>query len=202
MRETKKVGYRALKEGQEIKGFELGGTQAGFTAFVKSASISGVVVNKWKSNGVEETIDSSAMFLVEMTDDELLRKYESEIKEILTSIQNRLTKDQLGYKEQWNSWLYGDPAEMAAYTVKDKFKIVGYSEEITPKHSMFTGDIMEIGICGEYQDSHNRFWCHYSYKNLAILLKRHCSKYNVEITDELKNKFKSLGYDDIKRIRS
>lgn len=199
MSETKEVGYQALKEGQEIKGYIKDGTHCSFRAYVKSANIAGVVVNKWKPNGYEETIDSSARFLIEMTDDELLRKYESDIKELLVGIQNRLTRDQLGYKEQWNSWLYGDPVEMAAHTVKNNFKIVGYSEDVESKHSMFTDDIMDIAVCGEYQDTQDRFWCHYSYKNLKYLLEDHCSKYNVEITEELKKKFESV--EDNRRRR-
>lgn len=182
MREKKKVTYKQLKIGQEIKGTVSGYCSSSFSAIVKDINPAFVTVLVWGTR--KEKISSEAMFEVEMTDDEIAEKYREQAKEVLKGIQNTLHKDQIGYHEMWNSWLYaGTVYEIASYCVKDKMKIVGHCTEIHPKTAMFSGDILDIGVCAEYEYG-ERFWCHYRSSDLARLLKR-----NKELLGSIPNEF-------------
>lgn len=170
--EEKLVTYKNLKIGQEIKGTENGGAFRMFSAYVKAINPAYVTVEIWGKGGEEEKIDASFMFRVEMTEEEFQRKYRSGAREVLLGIQNKLNRDELGYHEMWNAWLYGSPYEIASYCAKNKMKVVGYSSDITPKHSMFSGDILDVGVCAEYEDG-ERFWCHYRSEDIKKMVERH-----------------------------
>ncbi len=170
MSENKKVTYKHLKVGQEIKGTELGNCSSGFSAIVKDINPAFVTVLMWGKD--EKKISSEAMFNVEMTDSEIEEKYWNQAKEVLKSIQNKLGHDEIGYHEMWNSWLYaGTIFEVAGYCQKEKIKIRGHCTDIIPKTAMFSGEVLDIGVCAEYEDG-ERFWCHYRSSDLARLLKR------------------------------
>lgn len=167
--ENKSVTYRNLKVGQEIRGTKGGRGTRLFTAYVKSITPAYVTVEMWRRGGSEEKIDASLMFSVEMTEEEFRKKYHDAAKEVMSGIQNKLHGDELGYHEMWNSWLYGTPYEMASYCIKHKMKVVGHSEDITPKHAMFSGDVLDVGVCAEYEDG-ERFWCHYRSEDIKKML--------------------------------
>lgn len=168
MREYKNVTFRQLKVGQEIKGTKLRNCSSGFSAIVKDVNSAFVTVLMWGEN--EKKINSEAVFQVEMTDFEIKEKYRESAKAVLRGIQNTLHKDQIGYHEMWNSWLYaGTIFEVASHCVKEKIQIVGHCKEIYPKTAMFSGDVLDIGVCAEYEDG-ERFWCHYRSSDLTELL--------------------------------
>ncbi|GEM_PF-3179879 len=181
MIEKKKVTYKQLKIGQEIKGTKIGNCSSGFSAIVKEINPAFVTVLMWGET--EKKINSEdTMFEVEMTDDEIAEKYREQAKEVLKGIQNTLHKDQIGYHEMWNSWLYaGTVYEIASYCVKDKMKIIGHCKDIYPKTAMFSGDILDIGVCAEYEYG-ERIWCHYRSSDLTRLLKR-----NKELLEAIPN---------------
>ena len=54
---------------------------------------------------------------------------------------------------------------MAAYCAKEKIKVVGHSTDITPKDPMFSNDILDVGVCAEYENG-ERFWCHYRSRSI------------------------------------
>lgn len=167
--EEKKVTYKHLKIGQEIKGTEGNGCYTGFTAYVKAINPAYITVEKWKKGGPEEKLDASLLFLIEMSEEEFEAKYRTKAKEVLKGIQNRLHGDEIGYHEMWNAWLYGSPYEIAQACTKDKFCVIGHSKDIIPKHTMFGDEILDVGVCGEYEDG-ERFWCHFSSENIAKML--------------------------------
>ena len=72
--EEKKVTYKYLKGGQEIKGTEGNGYNAGFTAYVKAINPAYVTVEMWKKGGTEEKLDASLLFLVEMSEEEFMSR--------------------------------------------------------------------------------------------------------------------------------
>ena len=170
--EDKLVTYKNLKVGQEIKGTEGGGVSQMYSAFVKSINPAFVTVELWRKGGNEEKIDASFMFRVEMTEDEFREKYRSKAIEVLNGIQNKMHGDELGYHEMWNSWLYGTPYEIASYCVKNKMKVVGYSSDITSKLTMLPGDVLDVGVCAEYEDG-ERIWCHYRSKDIKNMVERY-----------------------------
>lgn len=167
--ETKLVTYKNLKIGQEIKGTKEGNSYRGFHAFVKSINPSYVVVEMWRKGGTEEKINTTAMFEVEITEEEFHRKYENDAKEIIINIQNKMCADQIGYHEMWNAWLSIDPYEMAAYCKKEKIKIIGHCTDIIPKTAMFSGKKLDVGVCAEYEDG-ERFWCHFTNSNIDYMI--------------------------------
>ncbi len=172
MIENKLVTYKHLRVGQEIKGTEGGGSNRYFSAIVKSINPAYVTVEMWRKGGDEEKIDASLMFRVEMTEEEFKVKYHDKAKEVLMAIQNRLNGDELGYHEMCNSWLYGTPYEMACYCLKNNMEVVGHSADIIPKRAMFSGDILDVGVCAEYEDG-KRVWCHYRSEDIKKMLKRY-----------------------------
>lgn len=170
--ENKYVTYKNLRVGQEIKGTKDGTRICGFVAYVKNINPAYVTVSKWRENGKEEKLNASLLFQVEMSKKEFEDKYRKNAKEVLCWINNKLNGDEIGYHEMWNAWLYGTPYEIAQHCVKDKIRVVGYSSDITPKISMFTGDTLDIGVCAEYDDG-ERFWCHYRYSDIEKMLDKY-----------------------------
>lgn len=158
MCETKLVTYKHLKIGQEIKGYKGCGQRVLSAATVKAINSSFVTI--LKRNGIEEIVNTECMFDVEMTEEEIKKKYGKKAKEIFDALQNRLTLDEIGEHEYWNAWLSGDPYEMAAYCIGEKITILGYCPDITPKTAMFSGDTLDVGVCAEYNNG-QRFWCHF-----------------------------------------
>lgn len=63
----KLVTYKHLVIGQEIKGTTIGECSRYFSAFVTSINPAYVIVEMWRKNGKEAKIDSSLMFMVEMS---------------------------------------------------------------------------------------------------------------------------------------
>ena len=170
--ETKLITSKNLKVGQEIKGTKGGGWQRMFSGIVKSVNAAYVTVDMWGKGEREEKIDASYMFYVELTEKEIEEKYKDKAKEILKNIQNRLHRDEIGYHEMWNTWVYGTPYEMASYCVKNKMNVIGHSTEIIPKMAMFSGDILDVGVCAEYENG-ERFWCHCRSSDIKKLLDRY-----------------------------
>lgn len=169
MAEKKDVTYKNLKIGQEIKGHKLEGHDVSYSAIVKSINPSYVTILKWGK--IEEQVDSRSLFCVEMTEQEMKDKYKKKAKEVLKNLKNKLHRDEIGYHEMWNSWLYGTPYEVAQYCVNDKIKVIGYCTDIKPKYAMFSGDVLDVGVCAEYEDG-ERFWCHYRYSDIERMFKR------------------------------
>lgn len=172
VQEYKYITYKHLKIGQEIHGYKLGNSTSSFRAYVKAINPNYITVAKWQPNGYEEKIDSSALFSVEMSEEEFIKKYREKAKEVISNIQNKLLYDEIGYHEMWNSWLYGTPYEIASYCVKNKMKIVGHSTDIVPKIAMFSGDTLDVGVCAEYEDG-DRMWCHYRSSDIDEMLERY-----------------------------
>lgn len=158
-KDTKFVTAKNLKVGQEIKGWKIGNRRSMCTKIVKEVTPFQVRV-AWRIEDEGEWIDESAMFEVELTDKEFYNKYRKDAEEIQVALKNKLLCDQIGYHEMWNAWLSYNIYEMAQYCRKENMKIVGYSEDIRPKHS-WAGDLLDIGICAETEDG-ERFWCHTS----------------------------------------
>lgn len=159
MRERKNVTWRHLKIGMEIKGYNNGNTftfASGTVAAANAAFVTLIIFGKERRLNSEEY-----EFEVELTDEELHAKYREGAAQVVQNIQNKLNEDQAGYHEMWNSWLSYDPYEIAADCAKHNFKIIGHIELSVPKMAMFSGEMLEIGICCEYEDG-ERFWCHAS----------------------------------------
>lgn len=167
--EYKYVTYKRLKKDMTIHGTKDGSSKSLFRAYVKEINPSFVTVAMWNRNGKEEKLSTHLMFALEMTEDDIRIKYFDKAKEVVANIQNKLYKDQVGYHEMWNSWLFGTPFEIAQACCKDNIKIVGYCEDIVIKHNLFSGAVMDIGVCAEYDDG-ERFWCHFSKELLKDLL--------------------------------
>lgn len=163
--ERKQVTYKQLKKGQEIREIRGENETRMLRAYVKDINPSYVTVELWKPGGMEEKISTSNMFGVEMTEKEFEDKYRKRAREILKNIGNKLALDEIGYHEMWNGWLYGTPYEMAAYCAKEKIRAVGHSTDITPKNPMFSNDILDVGVCAEYENG-ERFWCHYRSRSI------------------------------------
>lgn len=179
MEENKKVTWRHLAKGQEIKGYVQSNRYCRLTGFVKDANAAYVTVEKWRHGGEKQRIDSNAWFLVPMTDEEIIQKYNTDAGKLVQAIQNQMYSDEIGYKEMWNAWLSTNPWEMAQYCKKHKIAILGHCKDIVPKKAMFSGDIMDVGVCAEDEDG-DRFWCHFRENDIEVMKKTY-KKYQEHI---------------------
>lgn len=144
-------------------------------AYVKNINPAFVTIEMYKKGGKEEKLNSNLMFCVELTEEEFKNKYYEKAVEVLKNIQNKLCLDEIGYHEIWNGWLSSNPYDMASYCCKENIRIVGYSSDIQEKYPMFGNEILDIGVCAEYENG-ERFWCHFSSKNLEKMLKNEENK--------------------------
>lgn len=170
--EEKTVTWRSLQLGQKITGYRLGNRSSMFDAYVKSVNPSYVTVARWKVDGEEERIDSNAMFCIEMTRKEMENKYFDSARNVLKNIQNKLHYDEIGYHEMWNAWLYLDPYELAQACRRNKITIVGHCTDIIPKTALFSGEILDVGVCAEYEDG-ERFWCHWKMQDIEDMFENY-----------------------------
>lgn len=172
MEENKRVTYKNLKAGQKIKGTEYENRTSGFTAYVKDVNSAFVTVEMWRQGGDEKKIDSRSIFLIPMTEDEIIEKYNAAAGKIIEAIRNPMHRDEIGEKEMWNVWLSSNPWEMAQKCKMKKVTVIGHCRDITPKHAMFSGDVLDIGVCAEDEDGY-RFWCHFRSEYIAAMVKRY-----------------------------
>ena len=158
MREEKYIPLSELKVGMEIQGYKSGNTTTCCTREIVTIKGNSVSFN-W---GDTLNDASKYMFAVYMTDEELRKKYSTEIEELKEALNHDLGQVD-GYHEMWNSWLYSsyNLAQMASELKQNKLKIVGYATLTVPKHSMFSDEVLDIGVVAEYEDG-ERIWCHTS----------------------------------------
>lgn len=81
-------------------------------------------------------------------------------------------RDEIGEKEMWNARLSSDPWEMAQLCKEKKVTVLGHCKDIAPKQAMFSGDLLDIGVCAEDEDGY-RFWCHFRSSDIDIMKKRY-----------------------------
>lgn len=172
MEENKRVTYKNLKAGQKINGTEYENRTSGFTAYVKNVNPSFVTVEMWRQGGDEKKIDSRSLFLIPMTEDEFIEKYNAAAGKIIEAIQNPMHRDEIVEKEMWNVWLSSNPWEMAQKCKMEKVTVLGHCRDITPKHAMFSGGILDIGVCAEDENGY-RFWCHFRSEYIVAMAKRY-----------------------------
>lgn len=167
---TKFVSYRQLKVGQEIKGYKLGNWQTLCTMVVKAINPNFVSL-AWQDEDVSKQISTENMFEVEMTQEEIIRTYSAEAKEIYDNLDNIVPLYQAGYHEMWNAWISYDVFDMAVNCRYHKIKFVGIVKDIVPKLSFFSDEPQDIGLVAEYIDNGERFWCHYNSKDVEDMKK-------------------------------
>lgn len=173
MTEEKYVTYRHLKKGQEISGAKQGNSWHGFKGYVKEANAAYVILELWNPGGPEERYPSEeTLFGIEMTEDEIKEKYNQMAGTVVKAIQNRLENYEIGYHEMFNSWLSSDPWEMAQACAKKNLTIIGSCYDITPKHAMFSGELLDVGICAEDENG-DRFWCHFKSDSVEVMKRRY-----------------------------
>ncbi len=165
---SKQITYKYLKIGQEVDRWIIGGRTTMASAIVKDINASFVTLLVFGTR--EEKLPSEeAMFSVKMDDAEFQALYRDAAKELMKSIQNKLQDYEIGYHEMWNSWLTFDPYEMAAYCQEHDMKIIGHCDGIIPKAAMFSGEILDIGVCAEYSDG-DKIWCHARSSDMSCML--------------------------------
>lgn len=178
----KSVTWRHLQPGQEIKGYGSNGSTCMFTAYVKEVNAAFVTVEMWSPGGRIEKIDADAMFSIEMTRKEIEAKYFTKAKEVLNNIQIKLHNDEIGRHEMWNAWLDCDPYSMAQYCIEHKFNVVGYCTDIIPKTSWLSGEVLDVGVCIEYEDG-DRFWCHWRSRYIEEMITEHPELSEVKVDE-------------------
>jgi hypothetical protein len=172
MTEEKQVTYKHLKKGQKISGIKYMNTSSGFTAYVKEVNPAFVAVEMWNPGGREEKINSDAVFLIELTDEEIREKYNGKAKDVVQDIQKVMQRDEIGCHEMYNAWLSSNPWELAQACVRQKLSILGHCRDIIPKTAIFSGDKLDIGVCAEDENG-ERFWCHFRSESINALVRRY-----------------------------
>lgn len=156
---------------QKIQGIEESSRRMSFVGYVKDINPAFVTIEKWNQGGEEERYNSSSMFLIELTEEEFEEKYKEKAIEVFKNIQNKLHKDEIGYHEMWNGWLYGSFYEIAKTCIDNNMIVVGHCSDITPKHSLIDNHTLDVGICAKTENG-ERFWCHFSSENLKRIISR------------------------------
>lgn len=173
MTEEKYVTYRHLKKGQEISGAKQENSWHSFKGYVKEVNAAYVILELWNPGGPEERFPSEeTLFGIEMTEEEIKEKYNQMAGTVVKAIQNRLENYEIGYHEIFNSWLSSDPWEMAQACVKKNLTIIGSCYNIPPKHAMFSGELLDVGICAE-DEAGDRFWCHFKSDSVEVMKRRY-----------------------------
>lgn len=169
MHGSKYVTAKNLKVGDKIEGIKDGNSHKMFTAYIKEILPHKVILDMWKrDSGDTKEFNTEVLFEVPLTEDEFNLKHLDIAKEILKALKNKLLTDQIGAHEMWNSWLYGSIFEIAAACKKDNMRVIGVCEGILPKRSWLSDELLDLGVCCEYEDG-DRIWCHYSNKMLSDL---------------------------------
>lgn len=159
MTETKYISFSELSVGMEVEGYKKGCA----TTFASKKIVS-IENNKVIFNWGEPLENASDyVFSIELTNEELFQKYKDNIKEIREALSHDLGQVD-GYHEMWNSWLYhniSNLANLASNLNENNLRIIGYAQLLTPKLSMFSDTVLDIGIVAEYENG-DRIWCHAS----------------------------------------
>lgn len=163
--EKKYVTYRHLKKGQEICGYKSGGCDASFSAIIEEINPAFVKVLKWGKTP-EEIPSEGTGFAVYMSEDEFRAKYRLEAINIMRALENKLDDYEIGYHEQWNSWISYDIYELARNCKENNIKIIGLCESVYQRYK----DDKDIGICVEDEEG-KKFWCHASERILSRMIK-------------------------------
>ena len=172
MKESRKVTYRALKKGQKICGSISGNTYHSFAGYVQEITPAFVTVELWRpGSGKFDKIPSDAQFLIELSEEEIMDKYDRDAGEIARAIQRKLHRDEIGSKEMWNAWLSPNPWEMAQKCKEYKLTVIGHCTDIAPKRSI-SGDLLDAGVCAEEEDG-ERIWCHFRSRDIKLMLERY-----------------------------
>lgn len=166
MREEKYIPLSELKVGMEIQGYKSGNTTTCYRRKIVTIKDNTVSFD-W---GEALNNASEYLFAIYMTNEELRKKYNTEIEELKEALNHDLGQVD-GYHEMWNSWLYSSDnlAQMASELKQNKLRIVGYATLTVPKHSMFSDNVLDIGVVAEYEDG-ERIWCHTSNEHRKRLL--------------------------------
>lgn len=171
MTEKKQVTYKNLKKGQKISGIEGVNSSSSFNAYVKEVNPAFVTVEMWHLGGEEEKINSDAMFLIELTDEEIREKYNEKAKDVVQNIQTVMLRDEIGYHDMYNAWLSNNPWELTQACVRKNLSILGHCRDIKPKTAMLSGDKLDVGVCAETDGE--RFWCHFRSEDIRVLARRY-----------------------------
>ena len=175
---NKYITAKNLKIGEKIEGIKDGNMHRMFTAYVKEILPHKVILSMWKPDSKEtEEFSTDVQFEVALTEEEFNIKHLEGAKEVLDALKNKLLLEQIGEHEMWNSWLYGSIFEIAAACKENNMKIIGVCEGITPKRSWVSDELLDLGVCCEYEDG-DRIWCHFSHKMLDELVE--ISEYTIK----------------------
>ena len=160
---TKYVSSKEVKVGDIVQGYRLGTLTSMCTAKIKGKNPFKITITMWpdSTSARDEDIDASALFKVEMAEEEFRKKYNKQAKELMLALKNKMVLDEIGYHEMWNAWIDFDPWEMAEACIKNNIRVLGISSDIPSKANMFSGKVCDIGVCAEYIDNGERFWCHW-----------------------------------------
>lgn len=164
----KYVSGRELVPGQTVTEVMDGNSRHLFEATVRRTDEAEVVLDVF---GKEQAYPCSAKFEVEMSDDEFRARHKKQAKKVMKALCNRMAVYEIGSHEMWNAWLSNDPYEMAAYCESEKMEILGFCSDIIPKTAMFSGDVLDIGICAETEQG-EKFWCHYRSDDIKTMFQR------------------------------
>lgn len=166
--EYKTTTWRHIKQGDVINYFKHGHTTTMGEYYVAEANVARITLWPAMSDGTYNHTNplycdpETFQLMVEMTDSELRDKYYSKAKEIVNRLQRTIPLGDIGYHEMWNGWLGLDAYEFAQACVDKEFEIVGVCYEIDPKPGVVDlAWAYDVGIVCEYNDDHQRFWCHY-----------------------------------------
>jgi uncharacterized pyridoxamine 5'-phosphate oxidase family protein len=109
--DIKKVTYKHLKKGQELKGWSKENCSVMGNAIVQEVNPAFVSVLMWNKYP-EKIASEGTTFEIEMTEAEFQKKYMKEAKKIINALNNNLADYEIGYHENWNAWVYYDLEEL------------------------------------------------------------------------------------------
>lgn len=117
-----------------------------------------VIYDKTRPNLGSEEIPKTAIFEVELSEEEYNEKYYDAAKEIYKILSGGEYLGDRGYHEMWNAWIGCSCQEMYNNLREEKLTLIGWFWLSKVKHGFFSD--CDIGIIAEDENG-DRFWCHW-----------------------------------------
>lgn len=160
MRKRKRLTASEIQVNQQFVSYTVGkSTRMPWMDYIKEIKDDCIVIyDKTRPNLGSEEIPKTAIFEVELSDEEYNAQYYYAAKEVFDILSGSEYLGDHGYHEMWNAWIGRSCQEMYNNLREEKLTLIGWFRLSEIKHGWFSD--CDIGIIAEDENG-DRFWCHW-----------------------------------------
>lgn len=160
MRERKTLTADEIQVNQKFFCYHIGGYSCmPWMDYIKEKKDDCIVIyDKTRPSAGSEEIPKTAIFEVELSDDEYNTKYYDAAKEVYDILSDSEYVGEHGHHEMWNAWIGSSCQEMYNKLKENDLTLIGWFWLSEIKHGWFSD--CNIGIIAEDKGG-DRFWCHW-----------------------------------------